>query len=241
MPSGETGSAASFSEPCWVLTLLVSCDLLNGNIYTTIGQAIRYGAFQVVSIVTTTGFATADYEGWPAMSQHILLACMFLGASAGSTGGGMKCLRIMLCFKYCLQGALCPSASKSHYYDQAGRPVGLRRCDAQRAGISGPLHCAVRPVHDHIGRFRGSISSPPSVQWQPPSVTSAPGFGDVGPVENYAQIPIMGKVGCSSGVCSLVDWKYIRFLYFSFRSFGESRAEGGSKPCTKRSNLFKNG
>ena len=56
--------------------------------------------FRVVSIVTTTGYATADYELWPAMSQIILFLCMFAGASAGSTGGGMKCLRIMLCFKY---------------------------------------------------------------------------------------------------------------------------------------------
>ncbi len=81
-------------------TVVVSLDVF-GSVYKTIGEALRYGAFQVVSIVTTTGYATADYEQWPAMSQLILLLCMFLGASAGSTGGGMKCLRIMLCFKYC--------------------------------------------------------------------------------------------------------------------------------------------
>ena len=45
----------------------------------TMGDAVRYGVFQVVSIVTTTGYATADYEKWPAMSQFILLLCMFLG------------------------------------------------------------------------------------------------------------------------------------------------------------------
>jgi trk system potassium uptake protein TrkH len=83
-----------------VLTLAVSLNVF-GSVYKTIGEALQYGAFQVVSIVTTTGYATADYELWPAMSRLILLLCMFLGASAGSTGGGMKCLRIMLCFKYC--------------------------------------------------------------------------------------------------------------------------------------------
>ena len=64
-----------------VLVLLVSFDVF-GAVYRSAGQALRYGAFQVVSIVTTTGFATADYEKLPAMSQLILLLCMFLGASA---------------------------------------------------------------------------------------------------------------------------------------------------------------
>ncbi|MEJ2039648.1 MAG: potassium transporter TrkG, partial [Desulfosarcinaceae bacterium] len=83
-----------------ILTLVVSWDVW-GPIYRSAAEALRYGAFQVVSIITTTGYATADYEQWPVMSQLILLLCMFIGASAGSTGGGMKCLRIMLCFKYC--------------------------------------------------------------------------------------------------------------------------------------------
>jgi trk system potassium uptake protein TrkH len=60
-----------------VLVLLVSFDVY-GAVYRSVGQALRYGSFQVVSIVTTTGFATADYEKWPAMSQLILLLCMFL-------------------------------------------------------------------------------------------------------------------------------------------------------------------
>ncbi|MEE8542064.1 MAG: potassium transporter TrkG, partial [Desulfobacterales bacterium] len=85
-----------------VLFLVVVVTLNTyGAVYETIGQALRYSAFQVVSIVTTTGYATADYELWPAMSQLILLLCMFLGASAGSTGGGMKCIRVMLYLKYC--------------------------------------------------------------------------------------------------------------------------------------------
>jgi trk system potassium uptake protein TrkH len=83
-----------------VLTLIVSFDIWR-TVYASLGEALRYGLFQVMSIITTTGYATADYEQWPAMSQLILLLCMFLGASAGSTGGGMKCLRIMLCFKFC--------------------------------------------------------------------------------------------------------------------------------------------
>ena len=85
---------------CLILTLVVGADIYR-TVYADAGQALRYAAFQVVSIVTTTGYATADYELWPGMSQIIIFLCMFVGASAGSTGGGMKCLRIMLCFKYC--------------------------------------------------------------------------------------------------------------------------------------------
>jgi trk system potassium uptake protein len=97
----KNGECRFFLGTLLVLIVLVTWDLYGSSIYTSIGQALRYSAFQVTSIMTTTGYATADYEQWPAMSQLILLFCMFLGASAGSTGGGMKCLRIQLCFKFC--------------------------------------------------------------------------------------------------------------------------------------------
>jgi trk system potassium uptake protein TrkH len=53
----------------------------------------------VVSIITTTGFSTADFNEWPAFSQCVLLLLMLVGASAGSTGGGMKCVRVVLLAK----------------------------------------------------------------------------------------------------------------------------------------------
>ena len=56
--------------------------------YDTLGETVRHAAFQVVTIITTTGFATTDYELWPGLSKAILLCLMILGASAGSTGGG---------------------------------------------------------------------------------------------------------------------------------------------------------
>jgi len=70
-----------------------------GTVFQTIDEAIRYSSFQVSSIITTTGYSTADFALWPVFSQSILVLLMFLGASAGSTGGGMKCLRIILLFK----------------------------------------------------------------------------------------------------------------------------------------------
>ncbi len=67
--------------------------------YETIGETIRHASFQVSSIMTTTGYATTDFDLWPAFSKGILLMLMVVGACAGSTGGGMKCARILLLFK----------------------------------------------------------------------------------------------------------------------------------------------
>lgn len=67
--------------------------------YGTLGETIRHAAFQVASIVTTTGFATTDFDLWPGFSKAILLCLMVVGASAGSTGGGFKCGRLLLVLK----------------------------------------------------------------------------------------------------------------------------------------------
>lgn len=67
--------------------------------YGTIGETIRHTAFQVASIVTTTGFATTDFDLWPTFSKSILLCLMLIGACAGSTGGGFKCGRALLVLK----------------------------------------------------------------------------------------------------------------------------------------------
>ena len=66
------------------------------HLYPTLEETIRHAAFQVGSIITTTGFATTDYELWPAFSKTLILCLMVCGACAGSTGGGMKVARLML-------------------------------------------------------------------------------------------------------------------------------------------------
>lgn len=70
-----------------------------GPNYDHIQTAFRYSSFQIASILTTTGYATADYEIWPPLIQCLLLVCMFIGGCAGSTAGGMKCMRIMILLK----------------------------------------------------------------------------------------------------------------------------------------------
>ena len=67
--------------------------------YGTLEETVRHVFFQVASIVTTTGFATTDFDLWPGFSKSILLCLMVVGACAGSTGGGFKCGRLLLVFK----------------------------------------------------------------------------------------------------------------------------------------------
>ena len=78
-----------------VLALVLSIRPL----YGTLEETIRHAAFQVSSIMTTTGYTTADYDLWPSFSKAILLLLMMVGACAGSTGGGLKCVRVLLLFK----------------------------------------------------------------------------------------------------------------------------------------------
>ncbi len=72
------------------------------NIYPLYGDAaetFRYAFFQVCSIISTTGFATTDWSLWPHFSQFVFILLMFCGACAGSTGGGMKCSRVLILFR----------------------------------------------------------------------------------------------------------------------------------------------
>ena len=68
-------------------------------LYGTLEETVRHAAFQVSSIMTTTGFSTTDFDLWPSFSKCILLLLMIVGACAGSTGGGLKCMRVLLLFK----------------------------------------------------------------------------------------------------------------------------------------------
>lgn len=77
--------------------LLITVNIT--GLYGSVREALHHAAFQVSSIMTTTGFATVDFEQWPAFSKAILFALMFVGACAGSTGGGLKVSRVLLLLK----------------------------------------------------------------------------------------------------------------------------------------------
>ena len=86
----------------YIAIVLGSIVLITWNLhgfYSTLGETVRHAAFQVATVITTTGFATTDFDLWPSFSKGILLALMFLGACAGSTGGGLKIGRTLLLLK----------------------------------------------------------------------------------------------------------------------------------------------
>jgi trk system potassium uptake protein TrkH len=69
------------------------------GMYSSLEETVRHAAFQVGSIITTTGYCTVDFDLWPSFSKAILLGLMVIGACAGSTGGGLKVARMMLLMK----------------------------------------------------------------------------------------------------------------------------------------------
>lgn len=155
-------------------------------------KTIQYSLFQVVSILTTTGYGTADYEQWSGLSQVILFFLMFFGGCAGSTGGGMKIIRTMILL-------------------QMGRNE-IKRLIHPQAVFSIRIGNIVVPreVAANIGSFfllyAGLtvigilIMSGLGLDFQTAFGSVAaminnigPGLGQVGPTDNYAHIPMIGK------------------------------------------------
>ncbi len=82
-----------------VATAIITIDLFQSKMFQTISETISHAAFQSASILTTTGFATTDFEQWPFLSQAVLVFLMFIGGCSGSTGGGIKVIRILTLLK----------------------------------------------------------------------------------------------------------------------------------------------
>lgn len=85
-------------------TALIALNLFFSDIYQNGIEAFRYAIFQVSSVITTTGYATADFNLWPTFSKMLLLILMFIGGCASSTGGGMKVIRILVLLKLIRRG-----------------------------------------------------------------------------------------------------------------------------------------
>ena len=86
----------------FVFIVVAAITLITANVYTefsSLGEAIRHVAFSVASVISTTGFSTVDFALWPAFALTVMVIVMFIGACAGSTGGGIKVSRIIILFK----------------------------------------------------------------------------------------------------------------------------------------------
>lgn len=168
--------------------------LLNmGSTYPDFLDNLRFSAFQVVSIMTTTGFGTADYELWPVLCVYLLVFLMFIGGCAGSTGGGMKVARILLIFK--------------HAQVQVFRLIHPRAVRLVKLGD--------RPVDKEVmqsilgffalymGVFVAASFIMAGIGMDLPSAGASviatlsnigPGLGSIGPTDNFAHVPAIGKL-----------------------------------------------
>ncbi|NLB82961.1 MAG: TrkH family potassium uptake protein, partial [Synergistaceae bacterium] len=160
--------------------------------YDSITTAIRYAAFQVVSIITTTGFVTADFELWPPFIKLLLLLLMFSGACAGSTGGGMKILRLLVLGKHTraeLKQVVHPSAVVS--IKVGGKVIDDSILSSVTSFfilyvaifIAGVFFMATLGM-DLESAISGVASSLGNV---------GPGLGTLGPMDNYSGVPAAGK------------------------------------------------
>ena len=172
-------------------TLFLTIDNLF-TVFTNFFDSLQYSIFQVVSITTTTGYATADYENWSSASQFILVFLMFIGGSAGSTGGSVKILRVMIFLK------LGRSELKRLIHPKAVIPV---RVDDH---VVAPnvvvnilgfmfLYLAILVAATIFMNLIGLdlISAFASVAATLGNI--GPGLGTVGPTDNYSHIPLVGK------------------------------------------------
>jgi trk system potassium uptake protein TrkH len=173
---------------------MVSWILWKENTYGSLMDSIRYATFQVTSLLTTTGFTTADYEKWPQAAQMFLYAVCFIGACAGSTTSGIKVIHYVIIWKYGVASIkrifFKPMAVISVRLNQ--RPVDPQIIDLAVCYfivniflvLGGGCFMVLVDDMDYVTGMSSVIATLMNI---------GPGFGAVGPSENYAHISDVAK------------------------------------------------
>ena len=172
-------------------TLAITINIL--HIYEAPLKAFRYAVFQVASVITTTGFATADYNLWPEFSKCMLLAIMVVGACAGSTGGGMKVSRVLILLKSIKRDLKQIIHPKSvNIVKVNGKKVGedtVQDAFIYLIAYVGIMIVSILIVSlnnfDFATTFSGVLTTMNNV---------GPGIAAVGPVENFAAFSPLSKI-----------------------------------------------
>ena len=177
-----------------VSVALVTANVLPLGEYATFEETVRHGAFQVSSIITTTGYATTDFNLWPLFAKSILVMLMFIGACAGSTGGGLKVSRVML---------VCKAVARELKRLIHPRAVGVIRLEGKR--VEEPVvQSALVSVALYFLLFGGAfllLCLEPAFDLESNFTAVAacinnigPGLGAVGPAGGYADYGVLSKI-----------------------------------------------
>ncbi len=172
---------------------VVSITINTRNLYSGLAETIRYSAFQVSSIITTTGFSTTDFNLWPGFSKAILFLLMFMGGCAGSTAGGLKVSRIFILFKVAFNNVkkiVHPKSVSSIQFE--GKPID----DETRKGVSDyfVLYACIFVV-----TFLLISLEPFGLETNLSAVAACinnigPGFDLVGPAANFSMYSSFSKI-----------------------------------------------
>jgi trk system potassium uptake protein len=177
--------------------------------YSTILEAARRASFQVISIITTTGYVTADYDSWPSLARVILFFLMFLGGSGGSTGGAMKQIRILILIKYAvreLRKVLHPSAVIPLRLGGKVIPEGMVQNILGFSFLYIFIFIISSILISAMGlNFTTSLSVVASCLGN-----VGPALDIVGPTHTYADLPVASKILCRL-LCFWEGWKYIQY------------------------------
>ncbi|MCC8062230.1 MAG: TrkH family potassium uptake protein [Rikenellaceae bacterium] len=201
-----------------VSTVIVSASLLLNHNYTTVGEAFRYGVFQVVSYTTTTGFASANDAFWPPLAMIVLIYCSIQCAMAGSSAGGIKSDRVLLTFK-----AIKARVLKLQHPNAVIRikQNGITQDDGMvnaaillvviylLSALAGTVIMAAMNI-DLLTGFTATIASLSNV---------GPGFGKVSNLDNYGTLPEAAK-WVLSGLMLFGRLEFFGFIHiFMLRSW----------------------
>ena len=170
---------------------LISLDLLAHSSYG-LWNTLRHSAFQVVSVITTTGFTTVNYDVWPPLSRAILLLLMFVGGSAGSTGGAIKVVRVNVLAKHSireLKRAVYPR--RVTVIRLNGKAVPEEVSSAVLAFVILYLSVFLLAMLAMSAMGLDFVSAVGAVAATLGNI--GPGFGLVGPACNYSTVPAIGK------------------------------------------------
>ncbi len=168
-------------------TVIIFLEVLLFQYHDT-SKSIQYSLFQVVSIMTTTGYGTADYEQWSITAQVILFMLMFIGGSAGSTGGGIKVIRLLLLLKFAYNELIRLLHPNAIVAVKIGGQVIDRKVLINVAGFF-IIYVLITAVSVLIVSAFG-IDFKTSMGAVAAMINNiGPGLGDVGPTDNYAHLP----------------------------------------------------